>query len=215
MTIHSGRIPTLSFGTFANVLVEGETYAAVLAALDTVYRHLDCIGAALKKWFSMNPSVEREDLHHDEIYWQFACAKTEENKVKLGPDDKYIIKKSLTEDIESTWRAMENFTNQISGREAMLRYAAIESMMSQVEIHPFLPNTELVEYCFSQDILLAAYSPLGRQGQVETTQETLLQNAELAALAEKKGVTLAQLLIAWGRRGVVIFGYDVWPEESS
>ena len=92
---------------------------------------------------------------------------------------------------------------KISGREAMLRYAAIESMMSQVEIHPFLPNTELVEHCFSQDILPVAYFPLGRQGQVETTQGTLLQNAELAALAEKKGVTLAQLLIAWGpKRGL-------------
>lgn len=22
------------------------------------------------------------------VYWHFACAKTEENKVKLGPDDK-------------------------------------------------------------------------------------------------------------------------------
>jgi diketogulonate reductase-like aldo/keto reductase len=75
---------------------------------------------------------------------------------------------------------------KISGREAMLRYAAIEAMMSQVEIHPVLPNTELVEYCFSQGILPVAYSPLGRQGQIETTQETLLQNAELAALAEKK-----------------------------
>jgi diketogulonate reductase-like aldo/keto reductase len=55
-----------------------------------------------------------------------------------------------------------------------------------------------VEYCFSHDILPVAYSPLGPQGQIEATQETLPQNAELAALAEKKGVTLAQLLIAWG-----------------
>jgi hypothetical protein len=29
------EIPALGFGTFANVLVEGKTYAAVLAALDT------------------------------------------------------------------------------------------------------------------------------------------------------------------------------------
>jgi hypothetical protein len=39
---NNAEIPALGFGTFANVLVEGETYAAVLAALDTVYRHLDC-----------------------------------------------------------------------------------------------------------------------------------------------------------------------------
>jgi hypothetical protein len=36
------EIPALGFGTFANVLVAGETHAAVLAALDAGYRHLDC-----------------------------------------------------------------------------------------------------------------------------------------------------------------------------
>jgi diketogulonate reductase-like aldo/keto reductase len=36
------EIPALGFGTFANVLVEGETCAAVLAVLDAGYRHLDC-----------------------------------------------------------------------------------------------------------------------------------------------------------------------------
>jgi diketogulonate reductase-like aldo/keto reductase len=97
----------------------------------------------------------------------------------------------------------------------MLRYAAIESMMNQVEIHSFLPNTELVEYCFSQDILPVAYSPLGRQGQIETTQETLLQNAELAELAEKKGVTLAQLLIAWGPKRGLRCRRKVVPPKSA
>jgi diketogulonate reductase-like aldo/keto reductase len=148
----------------------------------------------------------------------------------------------------------------ISGLEAMLKYAEIKPAINQIEIHPFLPNTELVEYCFSHDILPVAYSPLGSQGQVATTREMVLQNAELGALAERKGVTLAQLLIAWGlQRGYAVlpksasearirsnfhiidlseeeleiiskvaegkhnrfvnlkalFGYDVWPEESS
>ena len=149
---------------------------------------------------------------------------------------------------------------KISGLEAMFKYAEIKPAVNQIEIHPFLPNTELVKYCFSHDILPVAYSPLGSQSQVSTTRETVLQNADLAALAEKKGVSLAQLLIAWGlKRGYavlpksanearirinfhiidlseeelrsvskaaegrhnrfvnpkVMFGYDVWPEESS
>jgi diketogulonate reductase-like aldo/keto reductase len=87
---------------------------------------------------------------------------------------------------------------KISGLEVMLKYAEIKPAVNQVEIHPFFPNTALVEYCFSHDILPVAYSPLGSQGQVATARETLLENAELGALAEKKGVTLAQLLIAWG-----------------
>ena len=36
------EIPALGFGTFANILVAGETHTAVLAALNSGYRHLDC-----------------------------------------------------------------------------------------------------------------------------------------------------------------------------
>jgi diketogulonate reductase-like aldo/keto reductase len=135
----------------------------------------------------------------------------------------YIIKKALTENLEPTWRAMEKLyksgkTRSIgvsnwksSGLEAMLKYADIKPAINQVEIHPFFPNTELVEYCFSHDILPVAYSPLGSQGQVAAARETLFQNAELGALAEKKGVTLAQLLIAWGLKR----GYAVLPKSAN
>jgi diketogulonate reductase-like aldo/keto reductase len=59
-------------------------------------------------------------------------------------------KKSVTEDIEPTWRAMEKLYKsgkarsigvsnwKISDREAMLKYAEIESMMNQSR-NPSLP----------------------------------------------------------------------------
>lgn len=36
------EIPALGFGTFAKEGIEGQTYDAVIAALDAGYRHLDC-----------------------------------------------------------------------------------------------------------------------------------------------------------------------------
>jgi diketogulonate reductase-like aldo/keto reductase len=36
------EMPALGFGTYAKEGVGGETHAAVIAALDTGYRHLDC-----------------------------------------------------------------------------------------------------------------------------------------------------------------------------
>jgi diketogulonate reductase-like aldo/keto reductase len=63
---------------------------------------------------------------------------------------------------------------KISDLEAMLKYAEIKPAINQVEIHPFLPNTELVQCCFSHNILPVAYSPLGSQGQVATTQKAPL-----------------------------------------
>lgn len=37
--------------------------------------------------------------------------------------------------------------------------------VNQVELHPFLPQHELREYCDKHGILLEAYSPLGSTGQ--------------------------------------------------
>ncbi|PMD59135.1 Aldo/keto reductase [Hyaloscypha bicolor E] len=218
------EIPALGFGTFANVLVKGETCAAVLAVLDAGYRHLDCawyylneeeIDAALKQWFSMNSSVKREDLFITMKLWPHLAE----------PEDvEWSLNNSLKTLGKTTSIGVSNW--KISDLEAMLKYAEIEPMMNQVEIHPFLPNIEL--------------------GQIETTQETPLQNAELAALAEKKGVlavppksanearirsnfvvvdlseeelgTICKAAEGRHYRFVnpkVTSGYDVWPEESS
>ena len=37
--------------------------------------------------------------------------------------------------------------------------------VNQVELHPFLPQHKLREYCAKHDILLEAYSPLGSAGE--------------------------------------------------
>lgn len=84
-------------------------------------------------------------------------------------------------------------------------------MVNQVEIHPFLPNTELIEYCQSHSIIPVAYSPLGSQDQVPGTGEKVSTNKDLIAVAEKNGWSLAQVLIAWGLKR----GYSVLPKSSN
>lgn len=96
--------------------------------------------------------------------------------------------------------------------EKLLSYATIKPVINQIEIHPYFPNTELVKYCFSQDILPVAYSPLGSQiPDGESGMDALLESSELKAIAAKKGVSLAQLLISWG----VKRGYAVLPKSST
>ncbi len=98
----------------------------------------------------------------------------------------------------------------IKGLETLLGYCSVKPAVNQVEIHPFLSNSKLLEYCFSKDILPVAYSPLGSQNQVPATGERVTTNPELNALADKLGVTLAQILIAWGIKR----GYVVLPKSS-
>lgn len=134
-----------------------------------------------------------------------------------------MILKDLTENPEPTWRAMEKLYEDgkaraigvsnwtIEGTEKLLKFAKVAPHANQIEIHPFLPNTELVNYCFSKNIMPQAYSPLGSQNQVPTTGERVSENKTLNDIANKKGNTLAQVLIAWGLRR----GYVVLPKSGN
>lgn len=135
----------------------------------------------------------------------------------------YVIKQELTKNPEPTWRAMEalykegktraiglsNFT--IPGMKQILSFAEVPPHVNQVEIHPFLPNEELVDFCFAHNIMPEAYSPLGSQNQVPSTGEKVATNPTLNAIANEGGHTLAQVLIAWGLKR----GYVVLPKSSN
>ncbi|KAL1979112.1 hypothetical protein VTN96DRAFT_6839 [Rasamsonia emersonii] len=257
-------MPGVGFGTFANEGVKGETYKAVLHALRTGYRHLDCawhyanedeVGQAIQDFLKENPSVKRQDIfvttkvwnhlhRYDDVlwslndslkklqldyvdlflvHWPIAAEKESREKPKIGPDGKYVILKDLTENPEPTWRAMEKLYEEgkarsigvsnwtIKGLEQLLSFAKIKPHVNQIEIHPFLPNHELVDYLFKHDILPQAYSPLGSQNQVPTTGEKVSENKTLNEIALRRGFTLAQVLIAWGLRR----GYAVLPKSSN
>jgi len=104
---------------------------------------------------------------------------------------------------------LSNFTEK--GIASLLKYAKVKPAINQIEIHPFLPQQQLIDYCFSQSILPVAYSPLGSQDQVPGTGEKVSTNKDLIAVAEKNGWTLAQVLIAWGLKR----GYSVLPKSSN
>ena len=67
----------------------------------------------------------------------------------------------LYEDGKARAIGVSNWT--IPQLEEMAKFAKVQPQVNQIEIHPFLPNTELVNYCFSKNIMPEAYSPLGSQ----------------------------------------------------
>jgi diketogulonate reductase-like aldo/keto reductase len=99
----------------------------------------------------------------------------------------------------------------VPGLQKLLKFARVKPTVNQVEIHPFFPNTELVKFCFDNQILPAAYSPLGSQNQVPSTGETVRENPTLKEVANRSGHNLAQVLLAWGLRR----GYIVLPKSST
>ncbi|KAB1254131.1 Prostaglandin F synthase 1 [Camelus dromedarius] len=92
---------------------------------------------------------------------------------------------------------------------------------NQVECHPYLNQSKLLEFCTSKDILLVAYAPLGsdsRKAWVKKNHPALLQDPVLGAIAEKHGRTPAQVALRYQASAGVgggggVFDFQLTPED--
>jgi len=111
-----------------------------------------------------------------------------------------------------TWRAMESLVDHgrcraiglsdISLNQLMPIYesARIKPAVVQVESHPYLPETELLEFCKEKGIVFLAFAPLGHG-----MRPGLLEDPVISAIATRVGKTPAQVLLAWAvQRGTAL-----------
>ncbi|XP_036615548.1 prostaglandin-E(2) 9-reductase-like [Trichosurus vulpecula] len=78
---------------------------------------------------------------------------------------------------------------------------------NQVECHPYLNQSKLLEFCKSKDIILVAYSALGSQREAPWTEQfpTVLEDPVLGAIAKKHNRSPAQVALRYQiQRGVVV-----------
>ena len=125
-------------------------------------------------------------------------------------DGKIVYDHGVT--LLDTWGAMESLVDSgrcravglsdISLNELLPIYesARIKPAVVQVEAHPYLPETELLEFCKQKDIVFLAFAPLGhgiRPGPIE--------DPVVSAIAARVGKTPAQVLLAWAvQRGTAL-----------
>jgi alcohol dehydrogenase (NADP+) len=111
-----------------------------------------------------------------------------------------------------TWRAMESLVDggrcraiglsDISLNELLPIYesARIKPAVVQVEAHPYLPETELLEFCKETGIVFLAFAPLGHG-----MRPGLLEDPVISVIAARVGKTPAQVLLAWAvQRGTAV-----------
>lgn len=169
----------------------------------------------------------------------------------MNPDGTRAVDRSW--DQAETWRQMEEI--YASGKvkaiglcnwsipylEELKKTWKVVPAVNQVELHPFLPQHALREWCAKESILLEAYSPLGStskcllphplQGQlgvqcwVESgagntvadsglSDSPLLPDPEINAIANKYGVSPATVLISYHvNQGVVVLPKSVSPQR--
>jgi diketogulonate reductase-like aldo/keto reductase len=131
---------------------------------------------------------------------------------KLGTEyiDLYLVHEPFQaggseEALQSVWQGMEACLEKGLARnigvsnflvphlEAVMKTAKTKPAVNQVELHPYLPRQELVDFCQNNGILVEAYAPLtpltkGRPGPIDDVAQRL---------AEKHGVSDSIVLLRW------------------
>jgi alcohol dehydrogenase (NADP+) len=111
-----------------------------------------------------------------------------------------------------TWGAMERLVDDgkcgaiglsditLNDLSPLYEAARIKPAVVQVEAHPYLPETELLEFCKQRGIVFLAFAPLGHG-----MKPGLLEDPVIAAIAARVGKTPAQVLLAWAvQRGTAL-----------
>ncbi|XP_053321556.1 aldo-keto reductase family 1 member C1-like [Spea bombifrons] len=88
---------------------------------------------------------------------------------------------------------------------------------NQVECHPYLNQSQLLEFCKSKDILLTAYSVLGSHRHktwVDQNSPVLLEDPVLISIGKKYNKTSAQVALRYQiQRGVVVIAKSYNPQR--
>lgn len=111
--------------------------------------------------------------------------------------------------VEATWRAMEELvalklvksigtsTFPIGILHNLLMGCTIKPACNQVELHPFLHEDDLIEYCAAEGIIVTAFSPLAKAGESTNPSINILKNETLLKIATKHKKTPAQIALRW------------------
>ncbi|KAF8958431.1 NADP-dependent oxidoreductase domain-containing protein [Flammula alnicola] len=141
------------------------------------------------------------------MHWPQAIVYEEGNSAPKNPDGTYKTTDSVT--FNDAWSEMEKLLDtgkvraigvsnfSIKNLEKLFKTAKVIPAMNQVELHPYLAQNGLREYCAKKGIVLTAYTPSG--------YSVVRSDPLIVSLAEKYKVTPTQVIFAWHlSRGTVI-----------
>lgn len=227
------KVPAVGYGTFLSTEKNGEEVlrSAIEAGyryFDTAsfYKNEVELGKALN-----NSGIKRENLQISSKMWRTEMGYDQTKKAfydslqRLNTDylDIYMIHwpkqdnygDDWKEILKNTWRAMEELYQEGKIKalglsnflphhlDVILDCAKIKPAVNQLELHVGYMQCEAVEYSKKNDILVQAWSPLGRQ--------RLINEPIVLKMAEKYKVSSAQFLLGFlNQRGIMVL-----PKASS
>ena len=222
------KIPMLGLGVF-RMEDEKEAYNSVRKAIEIGYRHIDTamiyeneepVGRAVR-----DSGVDREEffvttkLWNDDILSDNAQKAFETSLKKLGLDyvDLYLVHWPMKDKYVSVWKEMEKIAQSGKARavgvsnylekhlQGILDLNSLVPAVNQIELHPYLSQKPLVEFCTQYDIKVESWSPFC------ANKNNLLKEEVLEEIGEKYSKTAAQVILRWNiERGLIVI-----PKSSS
>ena len=196
------------------------------------YHNEEGVGRAVREC-----GVPREELFITSKVWNTdrgyentkkAFAATME-RLGLAYLDLYLIhwpanRKQFGENAEKinaeTWKALEELYAEGKVRaiglsnflphhmEELMKTAKVKPMVDQIEFHPDWAQLEVSGYCQKNDIVVEAWSPLGRRG--------ALESGILQEIGAKYGKSAAQVCVRWVlQHGILPLPKTVTPERMT
>ena len=225
-------IPQLGFGVFQ--IDPAETADAVRQALEIGYRHIDT-AEMYGNEAGVGQGVRDAGLDRGEVFITSklnngfhepddARRAFDQTLTELGTDhvDLFLIHWPLPTlyggDFVSTWKTLEEFYRdgrarsigvsnfQVNHLRRLAQEADVVPAVNQIEVHPYLLNSEVRAYGAEHGIATEAWSPIAQGG--------VLGDPAITAVAERLGRTPAQVTLRWHvQRGDIIFPKSTTPSR--
>ncbi|CAH1991521.1 unnamed protein product [Acanthoscelides obtectus] len=213
-------------------VTRGDLY--ITSKLWNTYHKPDMVEPALKTTLQ-NLGLEYLDLYL--IHWPFALKEGDE-LFPVDAEGKAIFSDA---DYVDTWKAMEQvqkkgLTKSIGVSnfnkrqlERLLANCTVPPVTNQIEVHPYLNQKKLIEFCKSKNITITAYSPLGSPDRpwAKPGDPQLLEDPKIKTIAERYGKTPAQVILKYQvQRGCITIpksvnkkriqeNFEIWDFELS
>ena len=226
--LNDGRVmPSVGIGTY--LLSPDEAEASVKEALKVGYRLIDtanayqnerAVGRAIKA-----SGIPREEIFVETKLWPSVYTDPEAiNKTLKRLDLEYIDLLLLHQpagDYITGYKMMETalkegkvksigISNFYDERlDNLLNNAEIKPAVTQVETHPYYPQTEMKEKLNEYGTKIQAWFPLGGRGNDSVLTEDIIKE-----LANKYGKSPAQIILRWhNQKGVIVIPGSKNPEH--
>jgi len=167
------------------------------------FHHPDDVRPAIEE------SLQKLQIDYLDLYlvhWPMDFARGQGPYPKDSNDKFIVVDPSIP--VTDTWKAMESLVDAgltksiglsnytVAQIQEVIDSARIQPAVLQIEIHPYLQQRELREFCKKNNILVTSYTPLGNPG-INTSEVTPLTDPTIQDIANKHGKTTAQVIIRW------------------